>query len=322
MYAILGLTTLDGDTTCVSADREFTSAGACEASGPQKEGIMIRATSTRLGAVSAAVLMCVIQTSPSSDAGSIFHRRPPATAAAGSQPTLIVLPQPAATYLYTLPIANFPTQPAALPATAGVAGLPLDVTAGVDLTFANEVAAIAGDPQYAWLAARLGGDPTRVKALKDHLRVVLLREMRRQNGRVQAINWRKFLENAAIVFLKGTYAFNAVNPWEPALAIIQRLIVDILREEGLLDPLKPDCPPPPHASPTPSPADPAPGTHFTRARIVGTVDLEIVDPAPDLTPAPSPSPVPAPPAAPDAPNVLPEPLPRNDDAAPPPPAIP
>jgi hypothetical protein len=284
---------------------------------------MFRAVFTRPRAVSAAVLICLLQAAPSSDAGSIFQRRSPAPAAVGTPTTLIVLPQqPPSTYLYTLPIANLPIPAAAPPATAPVPDLPFDVTVGVDMPFANEVASIAADPQYVWLAARLGGDPARVKALKDHLRVVLLHEMRRQNGRVQAINWRKLLENAAIVFLKGTYAFNAANPWEPALAIIQRLIADILREEGLLNPPTPDCPPPPNVPPTPPPADPAPATRSTRARIVGTVDLEMLDPSPDLTPAPAPAPAPVPPPAPDAPDLLPEPLPRNDDAAPPPPPIP
>jgi len=260
----------------------------------------------------------MLQVPPSSDAGSIFHRPSASATVHTGQPTVIVPQQQPVVFLYTLPSVNFGTPAAPPPAPAVVAGLPTEVLAGVDLMLANEVASIAGDPQYLWLASRLGGDPTRVKALKDHLRVVLLREMRSQNGRVQAINWPKFLENAAIVFLKATYAFNAANPWEPALAVIQRLINDILREEGLLRPQVPDCPPPPISPPTPPPADPLPATRSTRARIVGTVDLEVLDPVPpdDLTPAPVPAP------APNTPSVFPEPLPQNDDAAPPPPATP
>lgn len=296
---------------------------------------MFRAVSTRIRPAAAVVVICILQAVQPCDAGSIFHRRTPVSSVSVPQasptlpPSLILVPQQPATIVYPVPGSSyiFPLMPIPhIQTSANADAMEAEFNATVDATFANEVATLQSDPQYLWLAGRLGGDAARVKALKDHLRVVLQREMRRRGGRVQSVNWAKLLENAAIVFLKATFAFNAANPWEPALAIIQRLIGDILREEGLLTPTN-NCPPnaPPQA-PDPPPVSPA---QSTRARITGTVELEIIDPSPDLTPAPAPPPAPTPapapvvPAptpkpAPDAPGSLPEPLPQNDDAAPPP----
>ncbi len=93
----------------------------------------------------------------------------------------------------------------------------------------DDVILLRSDPQYLLLTSRMGGE-FQVRALKNELRARLARELRKGRDALRGVNWPKLMFRVARTFFFSTYGGDI-----PAdlFGLIRRLIVDVLREEGI-----------------------------------------------------------------------------------------
>lgn len=96
---------------------------------------------------------------------------------------------------------------------------------------ANDDMLLRTDLQYQMLASRMGGE-FQVRSLKNELRARLLREIRAQGGSTRNFNWGNFLWQIARQFFFRN--FGGDMPGD-IFGLIERLIRDLMREEGVVD---------------------------------------------------------------------------------------
>jgi hypothetical protein len=165
---------------------------------------------------------------------------------------------------------------------------------GLTLEADADAILLRSDPQYLLLSARLGG-PAQVRALKNEVRVQLLRELNRRGGTTAGIPWMRLLFRVARTFFLNTYGSDIPTD---LVSLIERLIRDVLREEGIdAQPVSPN-PSPDQARPFDGDGHSQDSATGRRFRIRGTIEL-LGDEAPnpprgnpdDDTPALPPSPL-------------------------------